>query len=145
MVLHEESMGMGTGIFKFAALAGSMALLTASFTLPAAAHEYHHHRYHHHYRSAQRPLTVRRHHVVAVARPDPFHGPAAIITGPNEIAATIVSLPFRAVNMVFPPYGNPAVNPLVLIGAPVHAAGQVAELPFYVVGSAFGAPPVYVY
>src|SRR5665213_247531 len=86
MILREENIGMGTGIFKFAAVAASMALLTASFALPAAAHEYHH-RHHHHYRSAERPLTVRRHHVAVVAAPDPFHGPAAIITGPNAVAA----------------------------------------------------------
>jgi hypothetical protein len=43
---------------------------------------------------------------------------------------------------VFPAYGNPSANPLVLVGAPVHVAGQFAQFPFYVVGSAFGAPPI---
>lgn len=137
-----------TGSFKFVAVAASMALATAAFTLPAAAHSYHHrhhhhhHHHHHYYHSSARPLTVRGHHQVAVVRPDPFHGPAAIITGPNDVAATIVGLPFHALNTVFPYAGN---SPLVLIGAPIHAAGEIAAFPFYVVGSAFGAPPVYVY
>jgi len=51
-----------------------------------------------------------------------------------------VSLPFRAANAIFPAHGDPATNPFVLVGAPIYVAGQVARLPFYVVGSAFGAP-----
>ncbi|MHB8885309.1 MAG: hypothetical protein ACYC5H_09510 [Methylovirgula sp.] len=142
---------MHARILKAAQIAAGAALVLATaFTLPAAAEvthhgkaHHHHHWHHHHYR----PLTVsgRRHHEFIVAAPDPYHGPAAIVTGPNAVAATIVSLPFRAASVVFPPYGNPAVNPLVLIGAPIHFAGEVAEFPFYVVGSAFGAPPHIMY
>jgi len=82
---------------------------------------------------------------VVAAAPDPFHGPAAVVTAPNAAAATVVSLPFRAAGYVFPAYGNPGANPLVLVGAPIHAAGMIAEFPFYVIGSAFGAPPNVMY
>ena len=137
-------------IFKLAQIAVSAAALATAVSLPAAAHEYygHSHRAHHHYYSSyDRPLTVtsHRHRVAVVAAPDPFHGPAWIVTGPTAVAATIVSLPFRLAGAIFPAYGNPANNPLVLIGAPVHVAGRVAEFPFYVVGSAFGAPPNVAY
>ena len=37
--------------------------------------------------------------------------------------------------------GDPGANPLVLIGAPVYLAGQLAQLPFYAVGRLFGANP----
>ncbi|WP_297295091.1 hypothetical protein [uncultured Methylovirgula sp.] len=122
-----------------------------AFTPAAQAHEYGHH--HHHYRAAYnaRPLTVTKHHhryyeaPVAAAAPDPWHGPAPIITGPNYVAATIVSLPFRAANTIFPAYGDPATNPLILVGAPIHVAAQVAEFPFYAVGTVFGAPPPITY
>jgi hypothetical protein len=121
---------------------GAVTVFAATLSLPAVA-ETHHWRATHHHQVSYRPLTVtkRREHEAIVARPDPFHGPAAIVTAPNAIAATIVSLPFRAAALVFPPYGDPARNPLILIGAPVHAAGYVAEFPFFVVGSAFGAAP----
>ena len=141
---------MHVRILKAAQIAaGATLVLATAFTLPAAATVHHgkaqwHRRHHHAY---DRPLTVRgrRHHEFIVAAPDPYHGPAAIVTGPNAVAATIVSLPFRAAAVVFPPYGNPGANPLVLIGAPIHVAGMIAELPFYAVGSAFGAPPQIVY
>ncbi|MGC2140311.1 MAG: hypothetical protein WA620_01885 [Methylovirgula sp.] len=119
---------------------GAGVLATAlSFSLPAAAETHHTHRHHHF--AYGRPLTVTKRHREAVMAPDPFHGPAAIITAPNAVAATVVSLPFRAAALVFPPYGNPAADPLVLIGAPLHAVGYIVEIPFFIVGSAFGAPP----
>lgn len=146
-----EIISMQPRISKLAQIAAGTAVLAMAFSLPAAANEHYGHwrrMHHHHYsQSFERPLTVSKHRQrePIVATPDPFHGPGAIITGPNAIAATIVSLPFRVVGAVFPPYGNPAANPLVLIGAPVHVAGEIAEFPFYVVGSAFGAPPYVVY
>lgn len=129
-------------ISKLARIAAGAGVLAVafSFSLPAAA-ETHHAMHRHHHLAYGRPLTVTKRHHEMVMAPDPFHGPAAIVTAPNAVAATIVSLPFRAAALIFPAYGNPATNPLVLIGAPVHAAGYVAEFPFFVVGSAFGAPP----
>lgn len=133
-----------------ARLAASTMVFAAAFALPAAAqseqpeghmHRVHYH-HHHHYRDYDRPLTVSRRmpgEPVMVA-PDPFHGPAAIVTGPAAVGATVVAAPFRVANMVFPAQGDPAVNPLVLVGAPIHVAGQIVRLPFYAVGSAFGAP-----
>lgn len=132
---------------KCAALISSAAALAVSFALPAAAHTHHWRAFHrHHYSAYERPLTVtKRHPAAIVAAPDPYRGPAAVVTAPNAVAATVVSLPFRAANVVFPPYGSPGANPLVLIGAPVHAAEYVAEFPFFVIGSAFGAPPRVIY
>ena len=72
--------------------------------------------------------------------PDAFRGPAAIITGPVYIAGTFVSLPFRALEIVFPARAD---DPRVLIGAPVHLAGQIADLPFTAVNGAFGVRSVY--
>ncbi len=143
---------MQSRILKLTQIAASTAVLATIFSLPATANDQYREgpwrKMHHHYhRSFDRPLTVtsRQHREPIFAAPDPFRGPAAIITAPNAIAATIVSLPFRGVGTVFPAYGNPAINPLVIVGAPVHVAGQIAEFPFYVVGSAFGAPPIVVY
>ncbi len=136
------SMQMKT--LKLVQIVASAVVLTTAFGLPAAAKEHGHgHKMHRHYHHAyDRPLTVSKHrHPAPVVAADPFHGPAAIITGPNAIVATVVSLPFRAAEVVFPPVGNPAINPLVLVGAPVHLAGEIAQFPFYVVGSVFGAPP----
>ena len=141
-----EIVKMYTRILKAAQIVAGAAVVVATvFTLPAAAAVHHgkaHHKHHHH-RAYDRPLTVsgRRYHQVIVAAPDPYHGPAAIITGPNAVAATVISLPFRAAAVVFPPYGDPGVNPLVLIGAPIHIAGEIAEFPSYAVGTVFGAPP----
>jgi hypothetical protein len=131
---------------KFAQIAMGVMALATVFALPAAA-EAHHPRWHHHWHQRyayDRPLTVHghRHPVVVAAPPDPYSGPNVIVTGPNAVAATIVSLPFRAVNSIFPPTGD---TPLVVIGAPAYAAAHVAEFPFYVVGTAFGAPPNVAY
>jgi hypothetical protein len=132
---------MQSGITRIAQTA-TLTVFAAMLSLPAVA-ETHHWRARHHQQASYPPLTVTKRHEreAIVARPDPFHGPAAIVTAPNAAVATIVSLPFRAAALVFPPYGDPARNPLILIGGPVHAAGYVAEFPFFVVGSAFGAAP----
>jgi hypothetical protein len=75
------------------------------------------------------------------AAPDAFHnGPATIITAPVAIAGTIVSVPFRVVEAVFPPRAN---DPRVVVGAPVYAAGQIAEFPFFAVNGVFGVPSNY--
>jgi hypothetical protein len=132
---------MQSEITRIAQIA-TVTVFAAALSLPAVA-ETHHWRARHHHQVSYPPLTItkRREREAMVAQPDPFHGPAAIVTAPNAVAATIVSLPFRAAAFVFPPYGDPAKNPLILVGAPVHAAGYVAEFPFFVVGSAFGAAP----
>jgi hypothetical protein len=129
------------------AVAGA-ALLAGAYSLPAAAaveHHYIHHRILHrtHHPVETGDITVRaRHREPVAAAPDAFHGPAAIVTAPVAIAGTIVSLPFRAVEAVFPPHAN---DPRMLVGAPVHLAGQIAEFPFYVVNGAFGVPTPYYY
>jgi hypothetical protein len=128
------------------AVAGA-ALLAGAYSLPAAAAVEHHHFHHRiayrtHHRVDDNVITVRRRayrEPVAPVR-DAFHGPAAIITAPVAIAGTIVSLPFRMVEAVFPPRAN---DPRVVVGAPVHLAGQIAEFPFFVVNSAFGVPTYY--
>lgn len=122
------------------------ALFAGAYSLPAAA-DVKHHDIHH--RVAHRAdhlaysndITVRARHrePVAVAR-DAFNGPAVFVTAPVAIAGTIVSLPFRAVEAVFPPQAN---DPRMLIGAPVHIAGLIAGFPFFAVNSAFGVPSAY--
>jgi hypothetical protein len=126
---------MQTKTSKLALIATTAAVLATAFNLPAEARNYHRHHHHHYYAHA---LTVHHAYVEPVVAPDPFHGPGAIITAPVALAATFVSLPFRAVGTVFPATGN---TPLVIIGAPAHFAGQVVQFPFYVVGNAFGAAP----
>ncbi len=134
---------------RFAYAVAGVTLLAGMYSLPAAADVQNsgiHHRTVHrtHHPAGGNDLIVRKRayrEPVAVA-PDPFHGPAAIITAPVAIAGTIVSLPFRFVETVFPPNVN---DPRVLIGAPVYAAGQIAELPFVAVNSAFGVQPTYYY
>jgi len=100
----------------------------------------HHRAAHHAYHSSD--ITVRKNagREPVAAAPDAFNGPAAIITAPVYIAGTFVSLPFRALAVVFPPNAN---DPRVLIGAPVHFAGQVADFPFSTVNSAFGVRSTY--
>jgi hypothetical protein len=133
-------------------IAAGVAIIGAVFAMPAAAATRHrrvHRRIVHVvHRPSERlrleetaapPLTVTRQYY----RPDPFHGPAAIITAPITLAGMIVSLPFRAIGAVFPAHGDPAANPLVFVGAPVHFAGEIAGAPFYAVDSAFGVPYSY--
>lgn len=139
---------MHSRVTKWALAVAGAGVLAASFALPAAAVEHHgkhhwrhHASYHHRY---DRPwnVTARHRAPVVVAAPDPYTGPNAIVTAPNAVAATVVSMPFRVLGQVFPATGD---TPLVLVGAPLHFAGQVAEFPFYAIGSAFGAPPHIVY
>ncbi len=140
---------MRTGISKLTQVIAGAALLSAAFALPASAVPYHHghsrnaHRIHR--QTAARPLTIRRYVAAPVVAPppDPFHGPAAIITAPVTVAGMLVSVPFRIIGAVFPPQGNPSHNPLVLVGAPVHAAGMIAQSPFYAIDSMFGVAPNY--
>ncbi len=89
-----------------------------------------------------RPLTVNHDRDVdgfaaPVSAYNPYAGPAAIITAPIAFGATLASLPFRAVNSVFPARGN---TPLVVVGAPVHFAGQVVQTPFAIAQAPFGGP-----
>lgn len=135
---QEGIYSMHSKVWKLAHIAvGPLAV--AMFALPAAADVYHHrhHHFHHVVYDNDRPLTVHGHSMVA--EPDPYHnGSASIVTAPNAVAATVVGLPFRVAGSLFPYQGD---TPLVVVGVPIHAAGTVAEFPFYVVGSAFGAPP----
>jgi hypothetical protein len=96
------------------------------------------HRAHYAVHSSDVTVRPRAHREPVAAGNDAFHGPAAIITAPVEVVATFVSLPFRAVEAVFPARTN---DPRMVIGAPVHFAGQVAEFPFFLVNGAFGVRP----
>jgi hypothetical protein len=133
-------------ISKLAQAAAGVALLAGGYSLPAAAAEqYVHHRTVHrtHYPVHNGDIIVRRHvqpEPVAAA-PDAFHnGPATIITAPIAIAGTIVSVPFRVAEAVFPPHPN---DPRILVGGPVYVAGQIAEFPFFAINGAFGVKSVY--
>ena len=99
------------------------------------------------YAGPGRPLTVQRHYapapVVVTPAYDPYYGPKALITAPVAVAATLVALPFRMVNAVFPAHGDVGQNPLVMVGAPVHAAGQIAQLPFRAIQAPFGGADYY--
>ncbi len=132
---------MRTKTSKLAQVFAITAGLATAFALPAAAEGYAHHHRHHHHALNYRHLTVARAYAAPVA-PDPYTGPAAIVTAPVAIVATFVSLPFRAAGAIFPYTGN---SPLVVVGAPAHFAGQVVNFPFYVVGNAFGAAPTATY
>jgi hypothetical protein len=135
-------------VSKLAQAVVGAALLAGAPILPAAAatqYQYgyvHHHRPLHrtYYRNASSDVTVRKSAPRVAAAPDAFHGPAPLITAPIEMAGTLVSLPFRAVEAIFPPRAN---DPRLVIGAPVHFAGQIAESPFYFINSAFGVRPTY--
>jgi hypothetical protein len=137
---------MQTRIFKLTQAVAGVALLAGAYSLPAAATEQNiHHRIAHrtHHQVHNNDIVVRTHgyHEPVAAAPDAFHnGPATIITAPIAIAGTIVSLPFRAVEVVFPPQTN---DPRVVVGAPVHLAGQIAGFPFFAVNGAFGVQSVY--
>jgi hypothetical protein len=138
---------MQTQVSKLAQAVVAVAFLAGASSLPAAAatqYGYVHHRtvhrpYHQVYSS---DVTVRKsaHREPVAAAPDAFHGPAFLITAPVEMAGTLVSLPFRAVEAVFPPRAN---DPRLVVGAPVHFAGQIATFPFYVINGAFGVRPTY--
>jgi hypothetical protein len=139
---------MQTRILKVAQVAVSVAVFATAFALPATAGDHsgdrRWHRHHNHFAAADRPLTVRsRYREPVLVSPDPYNGPAAIITAPVAFAGAVVGVPFRVIGTVFPAHGDPRINPLVLVGAPIHVAGQFAQFPFYVVDSAFGTPPNY--
>jgi hypothetical protein len=131
--------GMMTSLKRITQIIATLGILGATSAFPAVAAVRHNvhgrgvHRIHH--SVAPRPLTVTRQY-----RPDPFHGPAAIITAPVAVAGMIVGLPFQAIGAVFPPAVN---DPRVVVGAPVYAAGRIAQFPFYAIDSAFGVPPGY--
>ena len=138
---------MQTHISKLAQTAVAVALLAGAYSLPAAAavqhRDIHHrivHRTHHPVDTGDITVRKRAYPEPVAAAPDAFHGPAAIITAPVEIVGTIVSLPFRVVDAVFPPRTN---DPRVVVGAPVHFVGQIAEFPFYAFNRAFGVQPTY--
>jgi hypothetical protein len=138
---------MQTHISKLAQAVVGVALLAGAYSPPAAAaaqyRDIHHrivHRTHHPVETGDITVRKRAYPLPVAAAPDAFHGPAAIITAPVEIVGTIVSLPFRVVDAVFPPRTN---DPRVLVGAPVHFAGQIAEFPFYAFNRAFGVQPTY--
>lgn len=133
-------------ISKLAQAVVAVALVAGASSLPATAAQYRdaHRRIVHrtHYRFHSSDITVRKRapRAPVVAARDAFHGPAAIITAPVEMAGTLVSLPFRAVEVMFPPRAN---DPRVLVGAPVHFAGQIAEFPFFAFNGLFGVRPTY--
>ncbi len=138
---------MQTQIYKLAQAVVGVALFAGASSLPAAGAvqngDVRHpivHRTHHRVDSSD--ITVRKHasREPVAAAPDAFHGPAAIITAPVEMAGMLVSLPFRAVEFIFPPRTN---DPRMLVGAPVHFAGQIAEFPFFAFNGAFGVRPTY--
>jgi hypothetical protein len=134
-------------ISKLALAVAGVALLAGAYSLPAAAAEQYrniHHRVVHrmHY-SHNNDIIVRRraNPEPVAAAPDAFHnGPATIITAPVAIAGTIVSVPFRVVEAVFPPRAS---DPRMIVGAPVAAAGQIAEFPFFAINGAFGVQSNY--
>ena len=135
-------------ISKLAQAVAGVALLAGAYSLPAAAdvqHRYIRHRIAHriiHHPTGAGDVTVRTpaYREPVAAAPDAFSGPAVVITAPVATAGTVVSWPFRAVEVVFPPRAN---DPRVVVGAPVHLAGQIAEVPFSVVNGAFGVPGYY--
>ena len=137
---------MRNHISKLAQTVVAVALVAGASSLPAVAatqpYGYVHHRTAHrtyrHYDSSD--VTVKKSAPRVAAAPDAFHGPAFLITAPVEMAGTLVSLPFRAVEAIFPPRAN---DPRLVVGAPVHFAGQIAEFPFYVINGAFGVRPTY--
>jgi hypothetical protein len=143
-----EQWEMQIRISKLAQAVASVALFAGVYSLPAAAavqYPDNHHRIAHrtYHRVGGNDIIVRKRAAPepVVAAPDAFHnGPATIITAPVAIVGTIVSVPFRMVESVFPPRAN---DPRLLVGAPVHLAGQIAGFPFFAVNSAFGVQSVY--
>jgi hypothetical protein len=134
---------------RLACAVAGVALLAGTYSVPAAADVQNsgvHHRIvrRTHSPAGSNDIIVRKraYREPVAAAPDAFHGPAAIVTAPVAIAGTIVSVPFRLVETVFPPRAN---DPRVLIGAPVYAAGEIAEFPFFAVNSVFGVPSSYYF
>jgi len=131
---------MRNNLSKLTSVAASVAILAAVSTLPAAAAVRHGHAHRTHRHVAAHALTVHRAPVAVATAPDPYTGPAAIITAPVAAAGFIVGLPFRAIGALFPPNAN---DPRIIVGAPVYVAGRIAQFPFYAIDSVFGAPPNY--
>ena len=80
------------------------------------------------------------HREPVAAAPDAFHGPAAIITAPVEIAGTFVSLPFRLVEAVSP--RTPTIRAWWSARRFI-SPGRSRTFPFFAVNWAFGAPGYY--
>ena len=101
--------------------------------------------------ASHRPLTVRRTVAATEARVGVApvvvenDGLGRVVTGPLGLASTIVSLPFRALNGIFPATGDLGSNPLFLIGGPIHAIGDIAQVPFRVIGAPFGGTTIATY
>lgn len=127
-------------LWAAAAVAGA-ALLTSGIG-PASAQTAYDYNGRPVYGAPSRPLTVQRRYAprprIVAPIYNPYDGPQTVITAPLAAASTLVALPFRVINGVFPPYGNPGQDPRVLVGAPVHAAGQIAQLPFRAMQAPFG-------
>ena len=99
---------------------------------------------HHHARTtgrnAERPLTVSRRAPPPFIEPGPgreFAGVGAVMVAPIQAAGQIADIPFRALDGIFPSRGDPARNPLVMIGVPLHEAAQVVQLPFRLIEAPF--------
>ena len=88
-------------------------------------------------RDGMRPLTVTRRDVpppfIEPSAPRPLAGVTAIAAAPIVAASQIADAPFRALNGIFPAVGDPARNPLVLVGLPIRTAGELAQVPFRIV------------
>src|SRR5579863_1951083 len=121
-----ERIRMQTRISKLALAVTGVALLAGAYSLPAAADDVQHpsihrhriaHRIHHPVGAGDLTVRTPAYREPVAAAPDAFHGPAAVITAPVATAGTIVSLPFRVVEDVFPPRAD---DPRVVVGAPVH-------------------------
>ena len=101
--------------------------------------------------ASRRPLTVRRTVAVTeapvVVAPAPVGnvGPGTLITGPLGFASNVLTLPFRAINGIFPATGDISQNPLVIIGAPLHAIGDIVQVPFRILGAPFGGTTIATY
>ncbi len=101
--------------------------------------------------TSRRPLTVRR-TVAATEAPVVVApvavenaGPGTLITGPLGFASNVFTLPFRAINGIFPATGDIAQNPLVIIGAPLHAIGDIVQVPLRIIGAPFGGTTIATY
>ncbi len=125
--------------FNTLAIAGVAAAMFAGSLAGASAQSVREVR---HDRRASRSLTIHS----AVPRPvpayayNPYMGPKAIITAPLALASTIVSLPFRVTDALFPYSGSP----VAVVGAPIHYAGRIAQVPFRIVEAPFGGPSPFV-
>ena len=96
----------------------------------------------------RRPLTVRRTGEAAiVAAPVVVanSGPGTFVTGPLGFGSSVVALPFRGLNAIFPATGDVGSNPLILIGAPLRAIADIVQVPFRIIGTPFGGTTIATY